>query len=100
VHTMILYLRRSSTTACKRKISWEEQGASLDAFDQPACVGGPGDKRIRDFAPNDGVKKDSPGQTTSSRGEGKTTKRKNVPGGIGQNIFDADIFRYVWIPVV
>ena len=58
-------------------------------------MGGPGDKRIRDFTPKDGPKKNSPGQPTSSRGEGKTTKRKTAPGGIGQNIFFRLILRYV-----
>ena len=44
-------LRRSSNTSFKRKLSWEEKGADLSAYERPLCLGGPGDKRIRDFTP-------------------------------------------------
>ena len=43
--------RRSSNTSFKRKLCWQEQGADLSAYERPLCLGGPGDKRIRDFTP-------------------------------------------------
>ena len=33
----------------KRRLSWQEEGADLDSYAQPSCLGGPADKRNRDF---------------------------------------------------
>ncbi|CAL1174058.1 unnamed protein product [Cladocopium goreaui] len=43
--------KRRSTSSMKRKLAWQEEGSGADlaAFDQPMCLGGPGDKRGRDF---------------------------------------------------
>ena len=43
-------MRRSSTTSFKRKLAWEEKGADLSSYERPLCLGGPGDKRIKDFS--------------------------------------------------
>ena len=66
-------MRRSSTTSSKRKLTWEEQGAAADlsAFDAPRVLGGPGDKRIRDFGPRDTTGSTPPPQK----------KAKADPGG-------------------
>ena len=37
-------------TTAKRKLAWEEQGADLSCFDRPSILGGPGDKRVKDFS--------------------------------------------------
>ena len=49
-------VRRSSSTAFKRKLAWQQEGADLSAYDAPVCLGGPADKRIRDFTPQMGKK--------------------------------------------
>ena len=85
-------IRRSSTSAFKRKLTWQEEGSGADlaAFDQPMCLGGPGDKRGRDFAAKvdssaDGAKPTNKGKKNES--SKAVQKPKSDEGRVNSLIF-------------
>ena len=76
----------------KRKIAWQEEcsGKDLAAFDQPMCLGGPGDRRGRDFV----AKIDSSADGAKSTSKGN----KNDPSKVSKKPkSDEGRIKYVFI---
>lgn len=76
----------------KRKLAWQEEGSGADlaAFDQPMCLGGPGDKRGRDFVAK--VDSSADGAKPSKKGN-KNDRVKKPKSDEGQGyllVFDGD----------
>ena len=72
-------MSRSSTTSFKRKLAWEEKGADLSSYERPLCLGGPGDKRIKDFSVDvSGISAKNEGSTDASA-EGSKASRPAKP---------------------
>ena len=76
---MLKPIRRSSSTAFKRKIAWQQEGSDLSAYDAPVCLGGPADKRIRDFTPDMGPSSAGGSKPVVTQPKNPNPKPKSLP---------------------
>ena len=70
----------------KRKLTWQEEGADFAAYEQPVALGGPSDKRGRDFSANMEVPKIDSAQHQPNMAR-KHTKQQSVQGKVCAKVF-------------
>ena len=79
---MFIDVRRRSTTGLKRKLTWQEDGADLAAYEQPLALGGPSDKRGRDFSATMEVPKNDSVQHQPDMARNHAKQKSEVQGKV------------------